>query len=328
MKIAVVDPSTEVLELCQRAIHSVSGCEHIWSARTCEEALKKSSLSQPDLIILALEFAPDCIKPLMKEHPCTIIVSTTNVSNRASQIFEAMGAGALDVVPIELDESGTPKRLMEKICMIRLLMTKDEDFNTKGSQIVSFAPNPPLVAIGCSTGGPSALLKILKSFNNRMDFAVVVVQHVDEKFAPGLAEWLSKHTRIPVSVAVHGSIPQMGTVLIASANDHLIMTRNCRMRYTPYPVEKPYRPSVDVFFESLATYWPGKGTAILLTGMGNDGARGLKLLRDAGWHTIAEHEESCVVYGMPKAAIELGAAVEVLTIDCIGTTLINRAKMI
>jgi two-component system response regulator WspF len=326
VKIAVVNPSAAVLELCQNAIHSLSGCEHIWSARTREEALKKASLSQPDLIILALELASECIKPLMKDFPCTIIVATPDVTNQASQVFEAMGAGALDVVTIELDESGIPKRLMEKICMIRLLMAKNDDSPEKTPQIVSFAPTPPLVAIGCSTGGPSALLKILKSFDNHMDFAVVVVQHVDEKFAPGLAEWLSRHTRIPVSVAVHGSVPQMGTVLIASANDHLVMTRNCRMRYTPYPIEKPYRPSVDVFFESLASYWPSKGTAILLTGMGNDGAKGMKLLRDAGWHTIAEHEESCVVYGMPKAAIELGAAVEVLPIEDIGTTLRNRVK--
>lgn len=326
MKIALVNPSVEVLELCEKAIDSVAACEHIWSARTKEEALKKASLSQPDLVIMGLELAPDCIRLIMKDYPCTIIVATIDVPKRAGQVFEAMGAGALDVVTIELDENGVPRRLIEKICMIRLLMAKGDESVTHAGQVVSFAKTPPLVVIGCSTGGPAALLTILKSFENRMDFAIVVVQHVDEKFAPGLADWLSKHTKIPVNVAIHGSLPQTGKVLIASANDHLVMTRNCRLRYTPYPIEKPYRPSVDVFFESLSQFWPVKGTAIILTGMGSDGAVGLKLLRDSGWHTIAEHEQSCVVYGMPKAAVELGGAMEILPIDQIGPALTKRVK--
>lgn len=326
MKIALVSPSIEVLYLCEKAIDSLVGCEHIWSARSKEETLKKASLSQPDMVILGLELATECIKPIMRDYPCTIIVATLDVPKTAGQVFEAMGAGALDVVTIELDENGVPKRLIEKICMIRLLMAKGDDSLLKGGQVVTFARTPPLVVIGCSTGGPSALLKILQSFDNNMNFAIVVVQHVDEKFAPGLAEWLAKHTKIPVNVAVHGSLPQTGKVLIASANDHLIMTRNCRLRYTPYPLEKPYRPSVDVFFESLSQFWPVKGTAILLTGMGNDGAIGLKLLRDSGWHTIVEDEKSCVVYGMPKAAVELGAAMEVLPIEQIGPSLTKRVK--
>lgn len=324
MKIAFINSSPDLIDRCISAIAHLNGLEHVWSARTCEEALKKASLSQPNIIIIGLDLAAMCVKKLMKDFPCAIIVATVDGANRPSQVFEAMGDGALDVVTLELDDTGIPKQLIEKICMIRLLLASGDDEPFYTFSPATFALTPELVVIGCSTGGPSALMKILQSMNNRMEVAMVVIQHVDEKFAPGLAEWLARHTSIPVCIAQHGSVPQRGTVLISSAQDHLVMTRNCRVRYTPYPIEKPYRPSVDVFFESLAHFWPGKGTAILLTGMGTDGAIGLKMLRDAGWHTIVEHEASCVVYGMPKAAIELNAAVEILKLEDIAQSIVNR----
>ena len=97
------------------------------------------------------------------------------------------------------------------------------------------------------------------------------------------------------------------------------------LNYTKDPIDYPYRPSIDVFFKSVAQYWTSKGTAVLLTGMGRDGAEGLKLLRSQGWYTIAQDQESCIVYGMPKAAAELNAAVEVLNPEAIATKLIGRS---
>ena len=106
--------------------------------------------------------------------------------------------------------------------------------------------------------------------------------------------------------------PQIGTVYLASSNDHLILTKQRTFAYTSEPHSNPYRPSVDVCFQSIAKYWPQKSVAVLLTGMGRDGAEGLALLREAGWYTIAQDEATSVVYGMPKAAKERGAAIDVL----------------
>jgi two-component system response regulator WspF len=111
--------------------------------------------------------------------------------------------------------------------------------------------------------------------------------------------------------------------LLAGTNDHLVLTANLTLSYTPEPHDYPYRPSVDVFCKSVARYWPGKAVGVLLTGMGKDGAEGLLALRRAGWYTIAQDQASSVVYGMPKAAAELGAAVEVLPLAAIAPALVR-----
>ena len=124
-------------------------------------------------------------------------------------------------------------------------------------------------------------------------------------------------------VAMDGMRPQAGTVLVAGTNDHLVMKSDRTLHYTPLPEDCPYRPSVDIFFKSVARTWPEKAVGVVLTGMGSDGAEGLMVLRDVGWHTIAQDEKSCVVYGMPKAAAMLGAAVEILPPAKIAKALIS-----
>ena len=154
--------------------------------------------------------------------------------------------------------------------------------------------------------------------------AVVVVQHIDAQFAPGLVSWLDGQVALPVRAAEIGQAPQAGAVLIAVSNDHLVLRADGRFAYQAEPLEEPYRPSVDVFFASLVQHWREPGVAVLLTGMGRDGGKGMQALRRAGWHTIAQDEASCAVYGMPKAAVELGGAVEVLPPEAIARSLRQR----
>ncbi|MEP0890500.1 chemotaxis response regulator protein-glutamate methylesterase [Leptolyngbya sp. PL-A3] len=170
---------------------------------------------------------------------------------------------------------------------------------------------PLLVAIGASTGGPKALATILAPLPADFDAAIVIVQHVDAQFAEGLIEWLGHQTALTVRKAVTGDRPTSGTALVACSNDHLCLQRNRTLAYVKEPSDYPYRPSVDVFFKSLARHWRLQGTAMLLTGMGRDGAEGLSQLRQRGWYTIAQDKVSSVVYGMPKTAVELDAAVAV-----------------
>jgi two-component system response regulator WspF len=118
-----------------------------------------------------------------------------------------------------------------------------------------------------------------------------------------------------VRVAEHGQQPQPGDVLLAGTNDHLVLSKSRVLEYREEPRDIFFRPSVDVFFDSVAEHWPHTGTALLLTGMGKDGAKGLLTLRTRGWHTIAQNEATSVVWSMPKAAIDVGAACEVLAID-------------
>ena len=156
--------------------------------------------------------------------------------------------------------------------------------------------------------------------------AIVIVQHVDERMAQGMAEWLAQQCVLPVRVAEEGDRPTPGVVLLAKTSDHLVLKASDRLGYTAEPRDYVYRPSVDAFFQSVSRWWEGDVVGVLLTGMGRDGALGLKALRDQGRYTIAQDQESSAVYGMPKAAAALGAAVDILPIQRIAARLDQRDR--
>ena len=180
-----------------------------------------------------------------------------------------------------------------------------------------------LVAIGASSGGPAALAKLLAVLPKDFPAAIVVIQHVDAQFALGMAQWLNQYSKLPVRVAKEDDLLESGIVLLAGASDHLIFKTADRLGYTSDPRDYVYRPSVDAFFHSTCRLWTGEAVGVLLTGMGRDGALGLKALRDQGSHTIAQDQASCAVYGMPKAAAKIDAAVEILALEEIAPRLID-----
>jgi two-component system chemotaxis response regulator CheB/two-component system response regulator WspF len=164
---------------------------------------------------------------------------------------------------------------------------------------------------------------VLSALPKTFPAAIVIIQHVDAQFAPGMAQWLSGTSVLPVRIAQEGDRPAAGTALLAGTNDHLIFKTSSKLGYSDEPRQLSYRPSVDVFFESLSELWLGDAVGVLLTGMGRDGARGLKTLRNKGHYTIAQDEPTSAVYGMPKAAAALGAAVDILPVDRIAARLVE-----
>jgi two-component system response regulator WspF len=171
------------------------------------------------------------------------------------------------------------------------------------------------VAIGASTGGPVALARVLARWRPPPDTAAVVVQHIDPAFAYQLARWLGEQTGVPVRTIAGGDALEGGLVQVAASDDHLRLTPGHRFAYDAHPRDEVYRPSIDVFFHSVARYWDRNAAGVLLTGMGRDGASGLLAMRQAGQGTIAQDEASSAVYGMPRAAAELGAAEKILSLD-------------
>lgn len=163
----------------------------------------------------------------------------------------------------------------------------------------------PLVVIGASAGGPAAVGEILSALPGDFPAAVIVVQHMDEAFTPGLIAWLAGHAKLPVRVAVHGDVPRVGEVLVANGRDHLVLTASGRVQYQVEPRQAPYRPAIDLLFQTVARHARGFVAGVLLTGMGRDGASGLQTLRLAGALTIVQDRETSAIYGMPKAAIAL-----------------------
>ena len=187
----------------------------------------------------------------------------------------------------------------------------------------------PIIAIGSSTGGPDALAKILSCLPKSLNAVIVIIQHVDKDFSSPLAHWLDTQTPLQVKLASEGRVPKTGTVYVAETNNHLIINQHYRFSYISKPVNILYHPSIDIFFKSIALYLSENNTipagmAVLLTGMGKDGAKGMFKLRHAGWHTIAQDKTSSAVYGMPKTAIRLKAASEILHLEKIAPAIIKH----
>ncbi len=331
MKIAIANSFPAAVETIRHALMPISRYQIIWTAGDGAEAIRKCAEDKPDLIlmdmILPVLNGVEATRQITTNTPCAILIVTATVSGSSSKVFEALGAGAIDAIntpdPTTIPESS--EALLSKIEMVEKLL-----FGANRKKTAHLSPSHPkavnlkegrLVVIGASAGGPLALAEVLAQLPKTFPAAVIIVQHIDAQFAQGMADWLSGQSAMPVRVAREGESPSKGVVLLAGKNDHLVFVDAHTLGYTPKPVDDVYRPSVDVFFESVVKHWKGETVGVLLTGMGRDGARGLKMLQSAGSHTIAQDSASCMVYGMPKAAIALGAADEVLPLNQIGLTL-------
>ncbi len=330
MKIAIVNDMPMAVEALRRALAFEPGHEVVWVAGTGEEAVRKCAEHTPDLILMDLIMpvmdGVEATRQIMAATPCAIVIVTVDRQQNMHRVFEAMGHGALDVVDTPAIGGANPKEaaapLLRKILNIGWLIGQRGGREPAAVTPVRTAvQRQGLVAIGSSAGGPAALEQLLKGLPVNFPAAIVLVQHVDQVFAAGMAEWLSSAAGLPVRLAREGEPPQAGTVLLAGTNHHIRLLKNGTLAYTAEPVNEIYRPSIDVFFESVARFWTGDAVGVLLTGMGRDGAQGLKLMRQQGWLTIAQDQQSCAVYGMPKAAAAIDAAVEIRPLETIAMRL-------
>ncbi len=335
MRIAIVNDSIMAVECLKRILVTTDRHQVAWVARDGSEAVMRCTSDKPDLILMDLVMpvmdGVEATRQIMQKSPCAILIVTASVDGRSSKVFQAIRAGAMDVVrtpSFDINANGKEAmKLLKKIDTIERLIAMEETVTRPPASATSNKAKDKegvLVVIGSSTGGPQALATVLSSFPESFPASVIVVQHVDAQFAPSLASWLDSRTSLPVHTIKEGDRPIPGSIQIACTNDHLIMTPERTFAYSRKPMGNVFRPSVDVFFESVARNWKGKGIGVLLTGMGRDGAKGLLALRERGWHTISQDRDSSVIYGMPKAAAELNAAVRVLPLSNIGAALLQR----
>jgi two-component system response regulator WspF len=333
MRIGIVSAQPQVIAglrqvLVQRSVH-----ELLWVASDAAHAAELCAHNRPDILLMSLGASGnrglDAITRIMAETPCAILIITHHADADSSRVFAAMGRGAIDVVdaPLAGDCCGADVgALLRKIDTIGTLLSGPRRFpgnDAVGDTLSTLRLKPRLVAIGASAGGPAALVKLLTNIPQDFPAAIVVVQHVDEQFAAGMAAWLSEESSLPVRVAAEGDRIIPGTVVLAATNDHLSLKASDRLGYSAEPADAVYRPSIDVFFGSVCARWQGEVIGVLLTGMGDDGAKGLKCLRNKGHYTIAQDQATSAVYGMPKAAMALGAAMDILPIERIASRLID-----
>jgi chemotaxis response regulator CheB len=333
VRIGIVNHVPRETEVLLQAVALKREHQVIWVGTSGNEAVALSAKETPDLILMGLLAGTDGIEAtrrIMASAPCAIVIVTGSVQVNAARVFEAMGHGALDVVNLPAldahDVRNSAAPLLAKLATVARLIGEKKASRRARAPDNGTSPTlrqHPLIAIGASAGGPAALAAVLRGLPKDFPAAIVVIQHVEAQFAGGMADWLSQQSAVPVMLATEGECPAVGRVLLAGTSDHLALKGANRLGYTAEPRDYLYRPSVDVFFESASHLWRGGVVGVLLTGMGSDGALGLKALRNRGHYTIAQDRATSAVYGMPKAAAALNAAIDILPLERIASRVID-----
>ncbi len=330
MKVAIVNDSKMAAEILRRIVAQLPEYTLEWTAYSGEEAIQLCAQSCPDIILMDLVMpgidGAETTRRIMQSTPCVILVVTATTIGNRDMVFEAMGYGALDAVNTPVLGPGQnldgAEALIQKLRTVSRLVSPghasgDAPANDRTASRSRDTSQVPVVAIGASTGGPQALAEVLSHLPARFPAAVLVVQHVDQHFTPGLAGWLQHSSKLPVSIAEPDARLSPGAIWIAGRRENLTYD-NGFARYTPAPEDAIHKPSIDSLFYSLAKPLRAARVGVLLTGMGRDGAAGLLALRKAGGLTIAQDAATSVVYGMPKAAADISAASEILPLSSIG----------
>ena len=334
MRIGVVNEQAGGAEFLERVLRLRTMHAVAWTAASGAEGVERCRKDTPDLVLMDLLMTGmdgvEATRRIMASTPCAILIVTGSVDANPALVFAAMGAGALDAVDVPVFETdatwSATAPLLTKIATIAQLIEEPRASGRvlQPRSIARRCRSQALIAIGASAGGPAALAAILGGLPEDFPAAVVIVQHVDARFVSGMAEWLARQSRLPVRVAKDGDRLSPGNVLLAGTSDHLALMAADRVGYRLEPRHSIYRPSIDVLFQSVTRHWPGDAVGVLLTGMGRDGALGLKALRTCGHYTVAQDEASSAVYGMPRAAVALDAAVDVLPLEDIARKLADQ----
>jgi two-component system response regulator WspF len=343
MRIGIVNDLRMAVETLRRIVEATDGLEVAWIAMDGIEAVARTVEDRPDLILMDLVMPEmdgvEATRRIMAETPCPILIVTATVEGNARKVVAALAHGAVDAVQTPImglrgDVSGAAPLLerIERVRKDRLGLDATSARSTAARADVLTPTSPAatsagsryagMLLIGASTGGPQAIQKVLQGLPAPFPVPIAVVQHIDPRFVDGLCQWLGETTGHRVVPSAQG--PQRaGEVVVASGEHHLVVDR-AGYHHDPEPSDVIHRPSVDRLFESAVESGLVPGVAVLLTGMGRDGAEGLGRLRSAGWGTIAQDEASSVVWGMPGSAIRAGAAEDVLPLDLIGGRIATR----
>jgi len=337
IRVLVVDDSPLARDIITAILQEDPEIQVVGQAENGQIAVDLVADLRPDLVTMDIMMPVmdglTAIQEIMAYHPKPILVVTS--SGEAEVAYRAISNGALEVMQ-KPDMSAGPAEWAGFARRVKLLSQVRVATHLRGRGVTStrvlpvMAPSAleeggqdRIVAVGASTGGPAALSKLLTGLPPDLTAGVVVVQHIADGFVPGLVSWLSSVTILSVKAAEDGERIEPGTVYIAPTGSHTSVDRNGRLVLLQSPPVESQRPAVDVLFESVCREYKRRAIAVLLTGMGHDGARGLKAIRDAGGRTIAQDEASCVIFGMPRAAIEMEAAEQVLPLDDIPAAVVN-----
>jgi two-component system, chemotaxis family, protein-glutamate methylesterase/glutaminase len=341
VRVLVVDDSALMRKLIPQILEADASIQVVGTAMDGNFGLKKMEELKPQVVTLDLEMPGmsglEMLKEIMRRHKLPVIVVSSHSTQGASVTLQAMSLGAFDFVAKPQDVSARMPQIAQELIAkikaaaqsraVRVAPVPEPQPRLEKPSLDSKRMPAKVVAIGISTGGPQTLQYVLSQLPPDFPGSIVVVQHMPEGFTEMFARRLDEVCSLGVKEAQSGDLLLAGRALICPGNRHVKVKRlplGDVVVLSDDPRVGGHRPSVDVLFKSLAEEFGPKGVAVLMTGMGDDGAQGMGVVKAAGGMTIAQSEESCVVFGMPKAAIERGYAVRVVAVDVLANTLMAQ----
>ncbi|MGE5517127.1 MAG: protein-glutamate methylesterase/protein-glutamine glutaminase [Bacteroidota bacterium] len=356
VRVLIVDDSASVRQTLTEVLSSDPEIEVMGVAADPFAAAQRMSHELPDVITLDVEMPRmdgiSFLRRIMAQRPIPVVMCSSLTEEGSSTLMQALEAGAVDVIckpKVETRQFLTESRVaicdaVKAAARARLgrlrpaALPRLEVAKKLSADAMMPAPNPnsramartteKVVCIGASTGGTESLRVVLEALPSDCP-GIVIVQHMPEKFTAAFARRLDGLCAVTVKEAADGDVVLRGQVLIAPGNRHMLLQRSGARYHVAIkegPLVSRHRPSVDVLFRSAAQYAGANAVGILMTGMGDDGAKGLLEMRQAGAATVAQDEASCVVFGMPKEAISLGAAEKVMPLDLIPAEILRAGR--
>ena len=341
IRVLIVDDSAVLRQTTRLILQSDSNIMVIGEANNGSDAVSMAERMRPDVITMDIRMpkmdGPQAIRQIMAANPMPIIVVTSvDLAQEMDLSAQLTKLGAVSVLQ-RPETVSAPNfktfasklveqvKLMSTVKVVRHTRTDKATLADGGIKMPLLVLKPPakteIIAIGSSTGGPAALHKLLGALPADLPVPIVIVQHISFGFVQGLAEWLNDACSIKVKVAQAGEKVQPGIAYLGPDNNHMLVDRLNRIALNPSELVGGHRPAVTTLFQSIAQSYGPAAIGVILTGMGADGAVGMLTLYESGAITIAQDEASCVVFGMPKEAIALGAVQQILPLDRIAQTL-------
>jgi len=351
IRVLIVDDSAVVRQTLSQIISTDPQLEVMATAADPYFAAKKIAEEVPDVITLDIEMPRmdgiTFLKKIMSQHPIPVVIISSLTEKGTQTALKALELGAVDIITKPqlntktfIEESSIRicdavkaaaharvqrKRIATEIRSVEPKLTADVVLPASGPNLSMIKTTEYIIAVGASTGGTEALTTFLQAMPIDTP-GIVIVQHMPEKFTTSFAARLNDICKITVKEAENGDSVIRGRALIAPGNYHMLLKRSGAKYYVEVregPLVNRHRPSVDVLFRSAARYAGANAVGVIMTGMGGDGAQGLLEMKQAGAKTVAQDEKTCVVFGMPKEAIKLGAVDKILPLDAIAPYVIK-----
>ncbi len=336
LRVLIVDDSMFMRATIARTLTELGGFDIVGSARNGREAVAQVEALRPDVVTMDFDMphmnGAAAVRAIMQSRPTPVIMFSAHTHHGARETFEALAAGAVDFCTkpdgeVSATLGATAHELARKLRAAarsrpRALTPARAAQPTEPPRRVTIPPTGPrLVVIGISTGGPAALSRVIPALPVTTRFAVVVVQHMPAQFTRALAERLDGHSVLTVREASDGDQPLPGLVLLAPGDRHLRFDDRGRVALGGGEPVNGCRPSIDVTLTSAAETYGRRTIAVIMTGMGKDGAAGVLAVKRVEGRTMAQDRDTSVIFGMPKAAVETGAVDYVVALDNIAKRL-------